>query len=160
MSIIARVTVRIISPKLIGNTLTVPKSGVVPLSRLSSSLTADEQDVFKERDSLNTDTVNDFEAKRNKSRLRKHHYKMLHGQMHVDLENPFFPYEKTVIFRRKLIAKHGLETGINLGMAWPTREELSDHIEYEKVAHPFTIQEMMEKKRKLREEERNRIMER
>ena len=92
MSIIARVTVRIISPKLIGNTLTVPKSGVVPLSRLSSSLTADEQDVFKERDSLNTDTVNDFEAKRNKSRLRKHHYKMLHGQMHVDLE-------KAVAFR-------------------------------------------------------------
>jgi len=157
MSIITRVA-QIALSKSIGNSINVSKSAVLPLSRLSS--TATSQDEIKLHESPAKNPADILEAKRNKSKLRSHHYKELHGQIAGNPENPWFPYEKTVKYRRKLIARHGLDTGINLGIAWPTRQEIDNQIEYEKVAHPFTIQEMVEKKKKLREEERNKIMER
>ncbi len=159
MSIITRVW-HIALAKSIGNSITVSKSAVLPLSRLSSSLTATSHDEFKEHESPNENPTDILEAKRNKSKLKSRHYKMLHGQIPVDPQNPWFSKEETVRYRRKLIARHGLETGINLGIAWPTQKQLENQLEYDKVAHPFTIQEMVEKKKKLREEERNKIMER
>jgi hypothetical protein len=159
MSIITRVG-HIVLTKSIGNSITVSKNAVLPLSRLSSSLTATSQNEIKEHEPSNENPADVLEAKRNKSKLKSRHYKILHGQMGVDPQNPLFPREETVRYRRKLIARHGLETGINLGIAWPTREELENQLEYDRVAHPFTIQEMVEKKKKLREEEANRFAER
>ncbi|KAI9562729.1 hypothetical protein GHT06_010183 [Daphnia sinensis] len=143
--------------KSIGNGKTMLKILGTPFNRLASTdisaTELPEQEVLNEKQLA----AAALEAKRNKSRLKPRHYKMLHEQMHVDPQNPEFSYEETVKFRRKLIARHGLATGINLGIAWPTREELQEKIEYEKVAHPFTLQQMVEQKKKLREEEMKRI---
>ncbi|KZS12579.1 CR6-interacting factor [Daphnia magna] len=144
--------------KSIGISKTMSKILSIPFNRfastdISSTTELAEQEVLNEKQLA----AAALEAKRNKSRLKPRHYKILHGQMQVDPQNPEFPYEKTVKFRRKLIAQHGLATGINLGIAWSTKEELQEKTEYEKVAHPFTIQQIVEQKKKLREEEMKKI---
>jgi len=101
-----------------------------------------------------------IEAKRNKSKLRVKHYKQLHGVLPVDPENPSFPYEQTVPFRRKLAAKYGQNAGINLGIAWPDQDELQKMIEYEKIAYPLPLQEVMEQKKRDREEQQRLLLER
>jgi len=94
-----------------------------------------------------------IEAKRNKSRLNSKHYKELKGIPSVDVSNPTFPYQQTVNFRRKVASKFGQSSGINLGIAWPSKDKLQLMMDYEKVAYPSTLQEVVEQKRKLREEE-------
>lgn len=59
-----------------------------------------------------------------------------------------------------MAARFGSQTGIPLGIAWPTKAELEDMLEYEQVAHPFTLQEMMEAKRKQRQAERESLLQR
>ena len=63
-------------------------------------------------------------------------------------------------FRRKIAGKYGGGVGVNLGIAWPTNEDLKQIKEYEKIANPFTLQEMVENKRKIREDERQRVQKR
>ena len=102
----------------------------------------------------------ELEAKRNKSRLKERHYKLVHCQIHLDPSNPEFPQEETVKFRRKIAARYGQDSGINLGISWPTKQQLDEMLEYERVAHPFTLQEIVEKKRKQREEESQKLLNR
>ena len=102
----------------------------------------------------------ELEAKRNKSRLRSDHYKMLHGQVPVDPNGPKFEYHETVHYQRKQVARYGSASGIYPGIAWPTRQELKGILEYEKAAHPLTLQEMVENKRKERQMEKDVIMKR
>ena len=102
----------------------------------------------------------EMEAKRNKSRLRGRHFKLVHNQIPVDLNDPEFSYEQTVKFRRKMAARFGENAGVNLGIAWPTKKQLDEMIDYERVAHPLTIQELVANKKKQREEERQRIIDR
>lgn len=143
--------------KSVGNGAMVSRILNFPHARLASteisSTELPEQEVLNEKQLA----AAAFEAKRNKSRLKPRHYKILHSHMQTDLQNPEYPYEETVQFRKKMIAQHGLTTGINLGIAWPTKEVLSEKIEYEKVAHPFTLLQIMEQKKQLREEERKKI---
>ena len=96
----------------------------------------------------------------NKSKLRDKHYKQLHGELLVDLENPRHAYEQTVKFRRKLLTRYGISTGINPGIAWPTKEEVDRLIEYENFAYPHTIQEVVEKKKSEREQKEKELLER
>jgi len=116
---------------------------------------------------LSTEIVSDIEdptalieAKRNKSRLRVKHYKEIHGVLPVDPENPAFPYQQSVPFRRKLIAKYGQSTGINPAIAWPDKEELQKLIEYENVAYPVPLLEVIEQNRRNREEQKRVLLER
>jgi hypothetical protein len=102
----------------------------------------------------------ELEAKRNKSRLRDKHYKLVHSLIPVDPSNPEFPHEQTIKFRRKIAARYGQDSGINLGISWPTKQRLDEMLEYERVAHPFTLHEIVEKKRKQREEERQKLLNR
>jgi len=116
---------------------------------------------------LSTEIVSDIEdptalieAKRNKSRLRVKHYKEIHGVLPVDPENPAFPYQQSVPFRRKLIAKYGQSTGINPAIAWPDKEELQKLMEYENVAYPVPLLEVIEQNRRNREEQKRVLLER
>lgn len=101
-----------------------------------------------------------MEAKRNKSRLRVKHYKELHGVLPVDPENPAFPYQQAVPFRRKLASKYGESAGINLGTAWPDKDELQQMMEYEQVAYPVPLIEVMEQKTRYRVEQKKALLER
>lgn len=49
----------------------------------------------------------------------------------------------------------GFESGVDPSICWPTKQELTDAKEYESIAHPFTIPEMIEdtRKKRIQEEE-------
>lgn len=137
--------------KTIGNS--VPKCSVIPLTRLASTETSVIDHADEELMDEKQLAAAAMEAKRNKSRLKSRHYKLLHGEVPYDVQNPAYPYEGKLYYRQRLLARYGQSTGIYPGISWPTKDVLDDMIEYEKVAHPFTVQEMVEKKKKLREEE-------
>lgn len=56
-------------------------------------------------------------------------------------------------YQRKLYGVYGAASGINVAKLWPSREELELEKEYEKVARPYTVQEMIRMARKTKEEE-------
>lgn len=78
---------------------------------------------------------------RDKSRLNHGHRKELNNQPPYDQSYEW--YHDTVWYRKRLFGKYGIEAaGINPAVAWPTKEEIEDAKEYEKVAYPLTIQEV------------------
>lgn len=46
------------------------------------------------------------------------------------------------------------------GLCWPSKQDIQEKLEYESVAYPFTIQEMMENAAKNRREEQIKTLER
>lgn len=99
---------------------------------------------------------------RNKSRLSSSDQNRLHGRK---------PYNKSIErfhdsikYKRKMLGKYGLKVlDANPGIAWPTKEDIEDAKEYEKIYNPLSLEEnwkiFEEKKReeeeaiRLREEE-------
>lgn len=71
-------------------------------------------------------------------------------------ENPYPEpmswYHGTLKYNRRLYGRYGQESGVNPSICWPTKQELADLIELESVAHPFTIPQMIEMKKKENEE--------
>lgn len=136
-------------------------SGISFFLRISSVRLASTEVVPEETSDELTNEASlkaaELESKRNKSRLQDKHYNVIHGKMTVDLNSLKYDYQKSIKYQRKLVARYGTSSGINLGISWPTKQELSDMVEYERVAHPFTIQEMVEKKRLEREEQRKKL---
>lgn len=80
-----------------------------------------------------------IEQKRNKSRLRPWHYKQYHGQA--------YPIDDGIMrslkFERRLYGRHGAASGVDVSKLWPSVEELSLKKEWESVAFPLSIQEMI-----------------
>ncbi|KZC08868.1 PREDICTED: putative golgin subfamily A member 6-like protein 3 [Dufourea novaeangliae] len=109
--------------------------------------TTEEEPVFLEKTS-------DIEHKRNKSRLTTAHRNMLFGRKPHD--EPYMWFHQTVKYKRRMLGRYGMEAvGAPAGLSWPTREEVEDAKEYERVAYPLTIQESWQKfkeDRKMREE--------
>lgn len=66
----------------------------------------------------------------------------------------------TLRYNRKLFGKYGKASGVNPAICWPTKQELADTVEYEKVAHPSTITEMMAEAHRLRKEKNEKIAQR
>jgi hypothetical protein len=91
----------------------------------------------------------EIERKRNKSRLNPQHRNLLHGKM--PYSEPVAWFHETVKFKRKMYGRYGHASGAHPGIMWPTRADLEEIKEYESVAYPYTIQELMtrvvEKKR-------------
>lgn len=82
-----------------------------------------------------------LEAKRNKSRLEPQHRNIL--QDRTPFEEPRYWTHGTLQYNRKLYGKYGQSSGFNPALCWPTNEELTEKIEYEKIAYPFTIPDMI-----------------
>lgn len=96
--------------------------------------------------------------KRNKSRLRASDRNFL-------LEKNPFPepeywYHGTLKYNRRLFGRYGKASGINPSICWPTKQELADTVEYEQIAYPFTIPEMIETKRTERKEKEESVLQR
>ncbi|KAL3269855.1 hypothetical protein HHI36_008913 [Cryptolaemus montrouzieri] len=89
-----------------------------------------------------------IERSRNKSRLNPADRNFL-----FDI-NPFPEeihwYHGTLKYKRRLYGRYGKDSGIDPSICWPTDQELQDSVEYEKVAHPFTIPEMIQMAQKER----------
>lgn len=88
----------------------------------------------------------EIERKRNKSRLRDNHRRFLNE------ENPYpngpqLWTHGTLKYNRRLYGRYGEASGVDPAICWPTKQELADTKEYESVAYPFTIPQMMEDSR-------------
>ena len=93
----------------------------------------------------------ELERKRNKSRLNPQHRNLLHGKM--PYSEPMAWFHETVKYKRKLYGRYGHASGVHPGIMWPTREELEEIKEYESVAYPYTIQELMARVEEKKKEE-------
>lgn len=85
---------------------------------------------------------------RNVSGLRPWHYRRYHGQPPVVDEET--RHLTGLRFQRRIWAQYGAKSGINPAIAWPVKEEWEDKMEYEALAYPDSLQEMV---RKSKEEE-------
>ncbi|XP_063217875.1 large ribosomal subunit protein mL64 [Bacillus rossius redtenbacheri] len=92
----------------------------------------------------------EIQRKRDKSRLLKHHKNMVHEQ--IPYVEPKAWFHETIKYKRRMYGRYGEASGVNPALTWPTREELADTLEYESVAFPETLQEMIEKNRAKKQE--------
>lgn len=100
----------------------------------------------------------EIERKRNKSRLRQSDRRFLFEQ------NPYMEpmnwIHGTLKYNRRVYGRYGQQSGVDPAICWPTKQELADAIEYESIAHPFTIPQMIETKRKEQQEKQERQIQR
>ncbi|KAG8230244.1 hypothetical protein J437_LFUL010873 [Ladona fulva] len=82
-----------------------------------------------------------LERLRNKSRLRPQEHNLLHGK--PPYSEKFIPYHDTIRYKRKLYGRYGERSDVDPAILWPTKHELTEMIEYERVAHPDTLQIMV-----------------
>lgn len=100
----------------------------------------------------------EIEAKRNKSMLRPQHYNILHGK--VPYDEPKCDIHYSLRYKKRMFGRYGYESGVNPGALWPSAEEINEQMEYEKVAFPYTIMEMLERAHQRLENEEKLIQER
>lgn len=99
---------------------------------------ADEKPVYSPMD--DPQFQEDLARKRNKSRLNPQHRNMLMGLRPYDEAMSWHHYK--VKYKKHMLGRYGLK-GIDVpaGCAWPTRREIKDAKEYERVAFPLSLQE-------------------
>ncbi|CAH1408186.1 unnamed protein product [Nezara viridula] len=100
----------------------------------------------------------EFEQKRNKSRLRSHHRNLVHGK--IPYSEPVADIHLTHKYNRMLFGKYGKSSNVNPGTLWPTKSELQEMVEYEKIAHPFSFSELVAKQKKVVDEEEMSVKQR
>lgn len=114
----------------------------------------DEEDKQK-RDEYMVDLVDveererKIERMRNKSRLSRAHRNFLFNKPTTNQEAPFL---RSLAASRGQYGKYGAASGVDPRLCFETPEEKADREEYERVAYPFTVQELMERN----QEEKNR----
>ncbi|XP_063700267.1 large ribosomal subunit protein mL64 [Culicoides brevitarsis] len=147
--------------------LAIRPNGVV-LSRNCSKAVAKSDAKEAEEDSapvvLMQDDEEDQEERRkrlekirNKSRLSKAHRNFLMEQVPYP-DGPESWIHQTLKYKRGLFGKYGLASGIDPRICYPTATEKADKEEYERVAYPFTLQEMQQANAESREKKRQKIM--
>lgn len=82
-----------------------------------------------------------IEKIRNRSGLSSHDRRRVMHQ--VPFDEPQSWIHTTVAFQRKMYARHGAASGVDPRIMFPTLDELADRAEYERVAHPKTLQQMV-----------------
>ncbi|XP_026747473.1 growth arrest and DNA damage-inducible proteins-interacting protein 1 [Trichoplusia ni] len=97
----------------------------------------------------------EINQKRNISRLTPAHYNLVNGRK--PYEEPKSLAHLTVKYNRKMYGKYGSASGVNPSICFPSRQDIQEKIEYEAVAYPYTIQQMMESAARQRKEEREKI---
>ncbi|CAK1578833.1 unnamed protein product [Parnassius mnemosyne] len=100
----------------------------------------------------------EIEKKRNKSRLSSAHYNLVNGKR--PYETPMSISHLTVKYNRKMYGKYGVSSGVNPSLCWPTKQEIQERQEYEAVAFPYTIKEMMDAAAQRKKEEQLKIEQR
>ncbi|CAO1426583.1 unnamed protein product [Diamesa hyperborea] len=111
---------------------------------------------FAENDEANEKI--DVEQLQNKSRLLNAHRNMLHGNLPYDQAQSWV--HQTLKYKRKMYAKYGAESGIDPRICFLTESELKEVDEYNKVAFPLTIQEMITKNNVAKKERNDKVMKR
>ncbi|XP_030751754.1 growth arrest and DNA damage-inducible proteins-interacting protein 1 [Sitophilus oryzae] len=100
----------------------------------------------------------ELEQKRNKSRLKDNHRRILNDE--DPFPEPELWYQGTLKYVRRSYGRYGASSGIDPAYCWPIKQELMDAIEYEQIKYPYTIGEMAEKAKLKRAEKEQSIMNR
>ncbi|OWR44849.1 hypothetical protein KGM_211908 [Danaus plexippus plexippus] len=100
----------------------------------------------------------EIEKKRNVSRLSSAHYNIINDRK--PYEEPKSLAHLTVKYNRKIYGKYGIASGVNPNICWPTKQEIANKKEFESVAFPYTIKEMMETAAENRRQENLKIEQR
>lgn len=82
-----------------------------------------------------------LERSRNKSRLLPQHRNMLNDTKPYDVAQSWI--HNTVKYQRKMFGRYGLASNVDPRCCFPTVEERATRAEYERVAHPMTVNEMI-----------------
>lgn len=128
------------------------------LPRFSTNVAeATDTDVLVE-DEFKAAKEAEIDLKRNKSRLTQHHFSLIHNQ--PAYPQPLIRAHQTVKYNRKLYGKYGNSSGVDPGLCWPTKTELTEAKEYERVAYPYTIQQVVEQCRQQKKLEAEKIIKR
>lgn len=69
------------------------------------------------------------------------HYNILHGK--VPYEEPIIEAHNSLKYKRRTYAKYGEASGIDPRICFYTKNELKYQQEYDKVAYPHTLEEMI-----------------
>ncbi|CAH2260505.1 growth arrest and DNA damage-inducible proteins-interacting protein 1 [Pararge aegeria] len=138
----------------------IRSSLVSSLHRLSTTVPEIEQN-----DQVLIDDTEEFQAreaevkkKRNKSRLSAAHFNLVNDRR--PYEEPHCLAHLTVKYNRKMYGKYGVASGVNPSLCWPSRKEIEEKKEYEAVAFPYTIRQVMDAAAEKRREEQLRIEQR
>lgn len=83
-----------------------------------------------------------IEKSRNKSGLNNSLRNILHGKN--PYPEPKLWHHGTLKYIRKLYGTYGVASGVNPSICFPLKEELDDKKEYERVAFPKTIPQMID----------------
>lgn len=94
----------------------------------------------------------------NKSRLLPQHRRMVSNA--VPYDEPQSWIHLTEKYQRKMFGKYGSKSNVDPKICFPTSQDLADRREYESVAFPFTLQEMMQKAKLDQQAKKDRIMKR
>uniref|UniRef100_A0A2M4API8 Large ribosomal subunit protein mL64 n=1 Tax=Anopheles triannulatus TaxID=58253 RepID=A0A2M4API8_9DIPT len=82
-------------------------------------------------------------ALRNKSRLLPQHRNMLHDVLPYEQSQSWI--HETVKYKRMMLGRYGIEgSRTDPRICFPTKKEAYERTEYEKVAFPFTLRQMMD----------------
>jgi len=99
----------------------------------------------------------EIERKRNKSRMQDHHRNLMEDNL--KMPEIRFTYQLETYYKRRQYAKFGRASGIDPSVMWPTKKQLDEMHENDKMFEP-PLQEMMERVQKARQEESERIKQR
>ncbi|CAG9858933.1 unnamed protein product [Phyllotreta striolata] len=92
----------------------------------------------------------EIERLRNKSRLRQPDRCILMNKN--PYPEPMVSHHGTLKYMRRTYGRYGEASGVNPAICWPVKEELDNAKEYERAAHPFTIQDMMAEAARVKKE--------
>lgn len=97
---------------------------------------------FVDDDGVETAREARIQAARNKSRLLPQHRNVLHSALPYEESQSWI--HETVKYKRMMVGRYGVEgSKVDPRVCFPTEKETVERVEYEKVAFPHTLQEMM-----------------
>lgn len=106
---------------------------------------------FVEDDGFEAEREARIQAARNKSRLLPQHRNMLHNTLPYEQSQSWI--HETVKYKRMMVGRYGLDgSKVDPRICFPTKQEALERSEYEKVAFPHTLQEMMAVNRKAKQD--------
>ncbi|XP_055531153.1 growth arrest and DNA damage-inducible proteins-interacting protein 1 [Wyeomyia smithii] len=106
---------------------------------------------FVDDENLQEEREARIEMLRNKSGLKPQHRNMLHEILPYDKSQSWI--HETVKYKRMMLGRYGLEASrVDPRITFPTKQEALEKAEYERVAFPHTLQDMMESNRKAKEQ--------
>ncbi|XP_047023031.1 growth arrest and DNA damage-inducible proteins-interacting protein 1 [Helicoverpa zea] len=140
---------KLLRPNFIGSLFRYSTSPVEALEQSEAVVDVDEDALAREAE---------IERKRNISRLNPPHQNLINGTR--PYEEPKSLAHLTVKYNRKMYGKYGSASGVNPSICFPSKQDIAEKIEYESVAYPYTIKQMMETAARNRKEQQEKIEQR